>query len=137
MNAYLDAMKKYFVSSGRSGISELMQFYGIHIVIIGLLLFVNYFAGCERVFSSEQTQALEPMMPGWLASIHYDYLIALYIVVVLVPSIMICIRRMHDVGRSGWWLAAPLVNFVFLAMPGNKDENTFGPPVCKTKQEKK
>lgn len=28
---------------------------------------------------------------------------------ILVPSIAICIRRLHDIGKSGWWY---LINFI-------------------------
>lgn len=33
---------------------------------------------------------------------------ALYSLVVLVPSWALAVRRLHDTGRSGWWLVAPL-----------------------------
>lgn len=57
---------------------------------------------------------------------------------VLWISMCACARRMHDVGRSGWWsLVAfvPLVNILFglyaLFAPGQDQENEFGPPTSK------
>ena len=46
---------------------------------------------------------------------------------ILVPSIAVAIRRMHDQDRSGWWILLPIVNLVFLFIEGTKGPNRFGP----------
>lgn len=45
------------------------------------------------------------------------------------------IRRLHDLGRSGWWILTgfiPLVMFaliiIFLFLKGNKEDNKYGVP---------
>jgi uncharacterized membrane protein YhaH (DUF805 family) len=38
-------------------------------------------------------------------------------VVFLLPVFAAAARRMHDVGRSGWWMLMPIVNLVFLCSP--------------------
>ena len=55
--------------------------------------------------------------------------------VMLVPSITVCVRRLHDTGRSGWWLllfVVPLVGFImlliFFAIETNSETNQWGPP---------
>lgn len=35
-------------------------------------------------------------------------------VLLLVPSITVAIRRMHDTDHAGWWILFPFVNFIFL-----------------------
>ena len=35
----------------------------------------------------------------------------------IVPSISAGVRRMHDVGKRGWWLLVPFVNIYFLVQP--------------------
>ena len=35
----------------------------------------------------------------------------------IVPSIAAGVRRMHDVGKRGWWLLFPFVNIYFLVQP--------------------
>ena len=35
----------------------------------------------------------------------------------IVPTIAVGTRRMHDVGKSGWWLLFPFVNLYFLVQP--------------------
>jgi uncharacterized membrane protein YhaH (DUF805 family) len=32
---------------------------------------------------------------------------------VIIPSISITTRRLHDAGRSGWWQLAPVIGFIF------------------------
>ena len=35
----------------------------------------------------------------------------------IIPSIAAGVRRMHDVGKRGWWLLIPFVNIYFLVQP--------------------
>ncbi len=52
----------------------------------------------------------------------------------LLPSIGVAVRRLHDTNRSGWWyfiVLVPLVGVVLLsiwfAAEGTKGPNTYGP----------
>jgi uncharacterized membrane protein YhaH (DUF805 family) len=38
-------------------------------------------------------------------------------IVLIVPSVTVGIRRMHDTDHAGWWLLFPIVNFVFMLSP--------------------
>ncbi len=51
----------------------------------------------------------------------------LYQLAVFLPATAIGVRRLHDTGRSGWWLLLPIVNIVFLAEDGARGDNRFGP----------
>ena len=60
----------------------------------------------------------------------------IYILAVLIPSIAVVVRRLHDVGKSGWFLLIaliPLVGtiwlFILYCTRGNEGENTYGPSV--------
>jgi uncharacterized membrane protein YhaH (DUF805 family) len=60
-------------------------------------------------------------------------LIAIYLVAVIVPSLSLNIRRLHDIDRSGFWLflllipvVGPLVIFVFNVMQGVPCSNQYG-----------
>ena len=55
--------------------------------------------------------------------------------VLLVPSVTLLVRRLHDTGRSGWtaWLflipaVGLLVLIFFLAQPSDTASNRYGPP---------
>jgi uncharacterized membrane protein YhaH (DUF805 family) len=57
----------------------------------------------------------------------------LYSLVLLLPGLAMVVRRLHDVGRSGWWyllvftFVGIFVILVFLCMPSQEGENKYGP----------
>jgi uncharacterized membrane protein YhaH (DUF805 family) len=58
----------------------------------------------------------------------------LFGVALLLPSLGVLVRRLHDTGRSGWWyfiVLVPLVGgillIVWLATEGTKGPNAYGP----------
>lgn len=63
-------------------------------------------------------------------------LIALYFLATLLPSIAVAVRRLHDTGKSGWWLLAPAIPFVgniasivllvFYCIEGDSFPNDYG-----------
>jgi uncharacterized membrane protein YhaH (DUF805 family) len=48
--------------------------------------------------------------------------------VLLLPSLAVGVRRLHDVNRKGWWTLLPLVNLFFWVQPSDPAFNRFGPP---------
>jgi len=60
-------------------------------------------------------------------------LIGLYLAII-VPSIAVAIRRLHDTNKSGWFLLIGLIPFggivvlIFLATQGNLGSNDYGEP---------
>ena len=56
-----------------------------------------------------------------------------YNLAVLIPGLAVGARRLHDTGRSGWWMLIgliPLIGLivliVFYATPGHKGANKYG-----------
>lgn len=54
---------------------------------------------------------------------------------IFLPSLAVSVRRLHDGGRSGWWLLIQLVPLIgalillwWYIRPGEASENDFGPP---------
>ena len=45
----------------------------------------------------------------------------------LIPSLAVAVRRMHDVGKSGWFLLVPIYNLILALTEGTKGENEYGP----------
>ena len=50
----------------------------------------------------------------------------LYVLALLVPSIAVGIRRMHDTGKSGWFLLIPIYNFILAVTQGESNSNKYG-----------
>ena len=51
----------------------------------------------------------------------------IYSLVILIPSIAVGVRRMHDVGKSGWYLLIPIYNFILAVTEGDPHTNEYGP----------
>ncbi len=50
----------------------------------------------------------------------------IYSLAVIVPSIAVAIRRMHDVGKSGWFILIPFYNLYLAVTEGEKGPNQYG-----------
>ena len=50
----------------------------------------------------------------------------LFQLAILVPTLAVGVRRMHDTDHSGWWVIVPIANVVFLFMEGTRGANRFG-----------
>lgn len=64
----------------------------------------------------------------------FGILVLVFSLGLLVPSIAVTIRRLHDTERSGWWILiafVPLVGgivlLVFMCLDGTSGPNKFGP----------
>jgi len=40
--------------------------------------------------------------------------------------IAVGVRRMHDVGKSGWFVLIPIYNFILAVTEGEKGDNQYG-----------
>jgi uncharacterized membrane protein YhaH (DUF805 family) len=45
----------------------------------------------------------------------------------LIPTIAVGVRRMHDVGKSGWYLLIPIYNLILACTNGETGSNGYGP----------
>lgn len=115
MNNFINVLtKKYASFSGRSGQNEYWMFY--------LVYFIIYFALMTLAFI---------LPPSIAAAINIVAVVLL--VGLLVPTIAIGVRRLHDTDHSGWFLLIgiiPLAGFYLLYLliiRGTEGDNRFGP----------
>ena len=45
----------------------------------------------------------------------------------LVPAIAVTVRRMHDVGKSGWYMLIPFYNLYLSIIDSQPGNNEYGP----------
>ncbi len=64
----------------------------------------------------------------------YGYLYLLVALAVFIPGLAVAVRRLHDVGKSGWFYfiaLIPIVGAIWLLVlfctEGNSGENEYGP----------
>ena len=116
MNWWLTAIKKYADFSGRARRTEYWMF----------ILFNLMFAIVAIVFDSILRSASEE--PG------YGLFYALFSLAIVVPTWTVTVRRLHDVGKSGWWIFISLIPiiggiwlFILTVSDSQPGDNQYGP----------
>jgi uncharacterized membrane protein YhaH (DUF805 family) len=109
MNWYLAVLKNYAGFSGRARRTEYWMFFLINFIIVVVLDVIS------------MAIKLSTILGG------------VYGLLVLIPALAVGVRRLHDTGRSGWWLLISLIPvvgtiilIVFLATDGQPGDNQYG-----------
>ncbi|MBI3634388.1 MAG: DUF805 domain-containing protein [Candidatus Yonathbacteria bacterium] len=108
MNYYTDVLKKYAVFSGRATRKEYWMFVLFNFIIsiaVGVIGFI----------------------------LKIETLSFLYSLAIIIPSIAVGVRRLHDTDHSGWWIFIFLIPFigaiillVFFVTDSQVGENKYG-----------
>ena len=119
MMGFMDAVKNvllnnYFSFNGRASRSEYWWWILAQFTILIPLSFLD-----GLVFGWGYND------PMWFSDI--------FILATILPSISVLVRRLHDIGRSGWWYFIAIVPcvgiiilIVFLIMDGEPHPNAYG-----------
>lgn len=102
-NYYTEVLKKYTVFNGRARRSEYWYFVLFNVIISIGLGIIDGIMGLMTFGISD-----------------------VYSLGVLVPSIAVGVRRMHDIGKSGWFLLIPIYNIILAATEGERGTNEYG-----------
>ena len=116
MSWYLGALKKYAVFSGRARRMEYWYFVLFNVIVAFVLAMIDALLGTTTGVSS------------------FGLLSGLYSLAVLIPTLAVLVRRLHDIDRTGWWilinlipLVGTIVLLVFALTPGTPGSNQYGP----------
>jgi uncharacterized membrane protein YhaH (DUF805 family) len=110
---YLAVLRKYTIFTGRAGRKEFWLF-----------VLANFIIG---IIFSILTKIPILKILFWIAYF-------LFGLAVLIPSIMVGIRRLHDTNKTGWLMLlcltviGSIVVVAFCALEGTPGENQYGPP---------
>jgi uncharacterized membrane protein YhaH (DUF805 family) len=119
---YIEAWKRYADFKGRSSRAAYWWPFLLTIIILFVLGGIS-----ELVFGTASDE------PGPLEVI--------YQLAWLCPGIALGIRRLHDIGRSGWWLLIVLTGvgvillIVWACRSGDTEVNAWGPPSDSTRSD--
>jgi uncharacterized membrane protein YhaH (DUF805 family) len=107
-------LARYAEFSGRSRRMEywmwaLFQFLIYFAVVILMMLF-----GGAAMLSGDPNA----MMGAGFGMVVILILYVLLSLALLVPSLAVSVRRLHDTDRSGWWIVAPLAPYVVMIFAG-------------------
>lgn len=116
MNWFLQALKKYAVFSGRARRKEYWYFILFSLLINIALMVIDYATG---IYNSELGVGL---------------LSGLFTLALVIPTIAVTVRMLHDTGRSGWWfligfipVVGGIVLLVFMVLDTRPGTNQYGP----------
>jgi len=101
MNYYFKVLQNYATFSGRARRKEYWMFVLFNFIVSFVFGFGSVLIGMPVIAN-------------------------LYTLAVLLPSIAVGVRRMHDVGKSGWFLLIPIYNLILAFTEGEKGENKYG-----------
>ncbi|MGZ5043338.1 MAG: DUF805 domain-containing protein [Methylobacter sp.] len=107
---YLDIIQQYAVFSGRTGRKAYWMFVLYNFIVTFAISSVGHFLDVSLGSGSKLSEGL---------NIFYN-------LGIFFPGTAAAVRRMHDVGRSGWWILFPVINVVFLCTKGHAGENKYG-----------
>lgn len=139
MRGIIDPLKKYADFSGRASRAEFWIF----------LIFVTVLTFAAHKLEGAQGASVAVAMNMGVIELSITLLL-------LLPTVAVGVRRLHDTGRSGWWmmliylpwlatfasggdqalllasavalLVGGIVWIVMMMLPGNAAENAFGKP---------
>ena len=116
MNWYIHVLKNYAVFKGRAQRQEYWYFFLFNIIISIALSMLDSALG----------------NPG--AGEGVGVIGSVYSLAVLIPSIAVGVRRLHDTGRTGWWMFIGLIPLVgilvllyFFVQDSQHEANEYGP----------
>jgi len=115
MNFFIDAIKQYATFSGRATRQQYWMFYLFYIIIYIALTIIETTVG---LYDAEAGMGL---------------FTTIFMLGLLIPSIAILARRLHDIGRTGLWillivipLVGAIVLLIFSVLDSEHGENQYG-----------
>jgi uncharacterized membrane protein YhaH (DUF805 family) len=116
MNWYLKALKNYAGFSGRARRREYWMFFLFNIIFLVVAVLLDNLFGTA------------------MENVGFGLFYFLYALAILIPSLAVCVRRLHDTGKSGWFILISLIPIiggiwllVLMFIDGNPGENQYGP----------
>jgi len=110
MEYFMEAMRRYTDFSGRTRRKDFWMFILFYAIFYVICAVVDGVIGTAPIVTT------------------------LFSLAMLIPSISIAARRLHDTGRSGWWqlialipLIGAIVLLVFYVLDSHQGENDYGP----------
>lgn len=135
--AVSSCLSKYATFTGRAPRSEFWWFWVFTLLVEIAALFVGGMLLTGSVVEQGMAPGMGPgisSMHGWYVYAVPNWLAGLAHLLLFLPSLAVAIRRLHDVGRSGWWFLIAFIPFGILVLlfwwvqPSQREPNAHGLP---------
>jgi uncharacterized membrane protein YhaH (DUF805 family) len=123
MQWMLMPLKRYADFQGRS---TRMEFWMFALFVTIVMIVLQVLMGIMFASSMSVDPQTGVVTGGGGAGI-FAVIIWVFYLAILVPSIAVGVRRMHDQDKSGWFILIPIANLVFYCLPGTPGPNKYGP----------
>ena len=127
MKDFLKAYTRYAEFEGRSDRKEFWYYVLFYVLVSAILQVID-----ATIFGGQHTFASGG---GWNGAYEFQPLTSIFGLASLIPSISVSVRRLHDTGRSGWWVLLwllPIVGWIILLIwycqRGKPESNAYGEP---------
>jgi len=109
MKWYIKAVKDNFSNfNGRATRQEFWMFYLFNFLFTIIAIILDSILGLN--FNTDMNILIRGnTVQGWIQLI--------YCLAVSIPFLAVSIRRLHDTGKSGWFILIPIYNIILLLTP--------------------
>ncbi|QIK16272.1 DUF805 domain-containing protein [Leclercia sp. 29361] len=109
---YLDGWKKTFIYKGNATRQDFWSFALMNVIVVLIIAAGSYLILVEVIadYTSRGGMALV-----WIYFVYLP-LCSIVPLILFLPILSLGIRRMHDIGKSGWWFGGALL-FEFVGWP--------------------
>ena len=126
MEWYLKVMRDNYTNfSGRARRKEFWMFTLVYVIIL---------TGCTVLDNVLGTVFMMDAGPLGEISMGYGWAYTICGLIHFIPGLALAVRRLHDVGKSGWFYLIFLIPFigvvwllVLFCLEGKKEDNKYGP----------
>jgi uncharacterized membrane protein YhaH (DUF805 family) len=122
MKWFIDAIKKYFVFKGRASRKAYWMFVLFNIVFGWFAILLDNMFG---------TTGFEDYT---IWGVQYGAIYSLYTLLIVIPTLAVMVRRLHDIGKHGGWIfisLIPIIGWIWILVlmvrEGDLMQNMYGP----------
>jgi uncharacterized membrane protein YhaH (DUF805 family) len=115
MKWYLKVLSQYADFNGRARRKEYWMFALFNSIFVVLAIIIDHLLGTT------------------IGELPYGFVYFLYVLAIFIPGLAVTVRRLHDIGKSGWMyliILIPVIGaiwlLVLLATDGKPGPNTYG-----------
>ncbi|HIM94620.1 MAG TPA: DUF805 domain-containing protein [Campylobacterales bacterium] len=132
---FLDVVtKKHFQFSGRATRSEFWYFVLFSMILSFTISFIGQMLGIFYMVSFDMPSVSETgEISNIVQNIPINILQMVFGLLMFFPSLAVGVRRLHDIGKSGWWYLIVLIPFIgilvllaFFVMGSQEGDNYYG-----------